>query len=302
MLLLQFTARPWYNTLIGRKKFKVTWCVAYLHSSRIFVLVGVRKKDGMRGWTFTTLFLLLSCGIFAQEHKHGISLQANSIPERNTNGYNPFGNYWDEQKDLYEGPNISVRDHSFSTGLMYYNYRKENLVWRTRAGIIRTAIRSDWEFTDAAFKHSYNASKDQLDIYIVPGITKMFTIMRFSYFAGIEMPVTLYGPAKIRKHYSYSTLSSDELRYSFETSGSYRNGWSAGIGAFGGFSVKFHKTFTFGPEVGFAFLYSDFGTQGQFDSVTQNGFTYTERTTFSRNYSRFGVSGITGSLNLSYWF
>jgi hypothetical protein len=261
----------------------------------------VDKKD-MKGKILFTFLLLLTAAAFAQDQKHAITLQVNSVPERNPNNYNPFGNYWDERKDLYEGPNIQTRDKSFSTGLMYYHCWKEGMVLRARAGVNRTVIRSDWGFSDPAFAHSYEASKQQTDIYFAPGITKMFTVMRFAYFAGVEMPVTLYGPAKVRKSYSYSDVSTGELKYTFETTGSYRNGWSAGVGAFGGFSARFYKTITFGPEVGFAFLYSDYGSSGEFDSTTQNGSTHSDHSTFSRSYRKFGVSGITGSLNLSYWF
>lgn len=238
----------------------------------------------------------------AQENKHAMVMQVNSIPQRNPHGYNPFGGYWDEQKDLYTGPNIRTKDRSISTGLMYYQYRKGNMAMRVRGGIIYSHIKAGWTYTDASFRYKYEAYKKELDYYLAPGASMIFTVGKFSYFAGAELPFTLYGPASVYKHYSYSTINTGDIKYSNETTGSYSNGWSAGLGAFGGFSVKIHNTFTFGPEAGFAFVYSNYGKKGEFTSVTKNGTDYTENLRFSKGYSEIGISGLQGSLNFSYWF
>jgi hypothetical protein len=182
-----------------------------------------------------------------------------------------------------------------------YNYRKENILWRVRAGVIRTSIHSGWSYSDASFTYTYEAGKKEMDYYLAPGITKMFTVNRFEYFAGVEMPVTIYGPAKVYKQYGYGTAGVAEQRYSNITTGSYRNGFSAGLGAFGGFSVRFYRNFTFGPEVGFAFLYSDLGSSGAFTSTTTDNGSYTENLRFTKNYRKLGVTGMQGSLNLALW-
>lgn len=257
---------------------------------------------GMKGFVSLLFFISLCFTGWSQDQKHAVMLQFNSIPERNTHGYNPFGGYWDENKDLYTGPNISVKDHSFSTGLGYYTYHHESMLMRARAGIIRTDIHSAWNYEDASFNYSYDATKTEMDLYIAPAISKIFTVSRFNYFAGVELPVTIYGRSKVRKLYSYSTLGSGDLRYSSETSGDYSNGFSAGLGAFGGFSVKFFNNLTFGPEAGFAFLFSDYGGRGAFTSVTTDGSTFTQHVVFSRRYRQMGVSGLQGSLNLTWWF
>lgn len=248
------------------------------------------------------LIPVLASMTFAQEYKGNIALQALNVPERNTRNYNPFGDYWNEEMDLYTGPNIGVKDRSFSTGLMYHQYFKDNLAFRVRAGIIRTSISSSWSYSDASFIYQYTASKTQHDIYIAPGATVIFSVPRFNYFAGVEMPVTVHGPASVRKYYAYSLSSSGEQRSSTEVTGKYNNGWTAGVGAFGGFAVKVYRNITFGPEAGFAFTYSNHGSKGEFTTTVENGTSYSEKASFTRNYSSLGITGLNGSLNLYWWF
>lgn len=253
------------------------------------------------------LLLLLLITFFtsiasAQEYDGNIAIQVQNVPERNNKNYNPFGDQWNEEKDLYSGPNLSVKDRSFSAGVMYHRYYKENLAFRVRAGIVRTSIKSSWTYSDASFVYQYTASKTQHDFYIAPGATVIFSVPRFNYFAGVEVPVTVHGPASVRKYYAYSLMSSGEQKSSTEVTGKYNNGWTAGVGAFGGFAVKVYRNITFGPEAGFAFTYSNHGNRGEFTTTVANGASYSEKASFTRNYSSLGITGLNGSLNLHWWF
>jgi hypothetical protein len=257
----------------------------------------------MRLLAITCLIIICSCSS-AQEvlTKFSAGLQINTIPARLSVNYNPYGGYWEEQKDLYSGPGIVVSDYSFSPGLVLSTRRKNNNVWRMRAGVIRTNVQSGWNYTDPSFYYAYSARKKQLDYYIAPGIYKTFSVFKFSYHAGLELPVTVYGPANVSKIYTYSSVSTGEMLYLNEITGKINNGYSFGLAPFAGFMINLSQNFSFGPEVGFALLFSDYGSRGEFRTSTMNGVSYQTAESFNPGYRKAGISQPYGSFIASYQF
>lgn len=249
--------------------------------------------------------LLVVCSYSSAQdanNKFGLGVQLNTIPKRTEVNFNPYSGFWEEQKDLYSGPGLQVKDHSFSPGAIVTINRKESYIWRVRAGINRINIRSQWTDTDASFHYTYEAQKKEFDYYIAPGAYRIFEAIKFNYYAGMEFPLTVYGPAQVSKIYTYSSVSSGEMLYLNEVTGKINNGYSIGLAPFGGFTFTFFNNFSFGPEVGFALLFSDYGNGGEFHSSTVNGSTFQVNENFETSYSKTGVTRPYGSFIILWHF
>lgn len=257
----------------------------------------------MRLLAIIILLIICSCSS-AQDitRKYGIGLQLNTLRDRSKLSYSPYGGYWEDQKDLYSGPGLRIKDSSFSSGLIITRNRKESYIWRVRAGITRTDIRSSWSYTDPSFQYTYDAYKKELDYYVAPGAYRVFDSFKFNYYAGMEFPLTVYGIAQVSKTYSYSSLSSGEMLYQNITTGKIRNGYSMGLAPFAGFTITFFENFSFGPEVGVGLLYSDYGSGGEFETYVVNGSTYLITENFETSYKKIGITQPYGSFIVSWHF
>ncbi|QCR21700.1 hypothetical protein [Pontibacter sp. SGAir0037] len=182
--------------------------------------------------------------------KFGIAFQLNSL------------NYDDIKVGWFNSHNGSLDDHtleqnSLSAGVIgYYNVSDETSL-RLRLGATRISLKEYYDFTDdQGINSDFAATGIQTRVCIAPGVAWKFTQNKLQFYAGFEFPVTLHGEfALTESRIQYETGQSAMVAHTILRT-VLPSGFSAGVGALGGFNYFLNKTFSVGAEFSSALLYA----------------------------------------------
>ncbi len=234
--------------------------------------------------------------VIASPAKFGLTLQVNSL------------NYDDIKVGWFNTYNSSLDDHtmrhnSYSIGAMaQYNLSTLTTI-RLRVAVTQLKMNEYYDFIDEMeILSDVSVTGNQTRFAIAPGMVWKVNQNKMQFYGGFELPVNLHGEFKLMEtRLQYDTGGSNLTHSTLATT--IPKGFSAGMGAIGGFQYFIKRNITIGAEFSSALLYAKLSGE---TAATLTTIEPVSREPVIVN-TQDGNSGITFndnrlSIGFSYWF
>lgn len=182
--------------------------------------------------------------------KYGITIQLNSLnyDDINVGWFNVYNGSLDDH---------NLRHNSVSIGAIFnYNLNKETTL-RLRLAATQISMEEYYDFTDdQGIFNDFSAVGQQGRFQIAPGIIWKFKPSRLEFYGGFELPVNLHGEFQLtEKRMQFASGGGNTMSHSILNT-TLPKGFTAGIGAVGGFNYFINRNFSLGAEFSSALLYA----------------------------------------------
>lgn len=249
--------------------------------------------------TLTTRFDSLTSKtdtVIASPTKFGLTLQVNSLnyDDINVGWFNIYNSSLDDH---------TVRHNSYSVGAMAQYNLSLLTTLRLRVAATQLRMREYYDFIDEMeILSDVSVTGNQTRFAVAPGMVWKTDQNKIQFYGGFELPVNLHGEFKlVETRLQYDAGGTNLTHSILETT--IPKGFSAGVGAVGGFQYFLKRNITIGAEFSSALLYAKLSGE---TAATLTTVEPASREPVIVN-TQDGNSGITFndnrfSIGISYWF